>query len=80
MKPRSDISGLNVREADLEDCVQTYSDGFNDITCTASCGFVCEYDVYGTGFVSSNSTAFGVVLRGSYIEVGFNTNGSIGIK
>lgn len=51
----------------------------NDYGCLTHAGFVCEFDIYGTFHAASNSTTAGVSLRGSYIEVGFNTNGTIGI-
>lgn len=59
----------------------TYAlDGVNDAPCSWDLAMVCEYDIYGTGHAASNTTTAGVVLRGSYIEVGFNTYGTIGIK
>lgn len=77
----SDNSTMNVPEADVEDCCRTGSvDGIDDASCSDILGFVCEYDVFGANHSASNTTAAGVVLRGSYIEVGFNGNGSIGIK
>lgn len=72
--------GFSSIELDREDCLTTYHTGStNDAPCGDSIGFVCEYDIYGTGHVASNATAAGVVLRGSYIEVGFNVNGTIGV-
>lgn len=77
----SDSSAKTVFEADVEDCLATwYPDGINDAPCSNSYGLVCEYDIHGAGHVASNSTHAGVVLRGAYIEVGFNGSGSIGIK
>lgn len=79
----SDGSGPSAPEADVEDCADTYSNwnnGLNDASCTSAYNAaVCEYDIYGTGHAASSSTPAGVVLRGSFIEIGLNTNGSIGI-
>lgn len=51
----------------------------DDIGCDAWLPFVCEYDIYGVGHAASSSSLAGVVLRGSYIECGFNSGGSIGM-
>lgn len=76
----SDGTAPNVAEADVEDCCQTFgTSSVADTTCTSHLGFVCEYDIYGTGHAASNPTPAGVVLRGSFIEFGLNSNGTIGI-